>query len=380
MRALDRRRRKPLDTVATPMMPQQIRDSIERGQHHEAQVIRLFLYVSVVVQLTFGVLFGVWDWLTFLPLIIVAFLTLPLYVVALFWVSRGYTVGAGVMAVAVPIGPLVAYTSAFSVDASVHVLLFIYAIGLFVLVPQNQPQVRLYLALAIFAAFIVCETVFIADRSWAQIEPDVIQTFSAINRVNTAAGIIFLGVLLHRRIEFNRHILEGAARHGELLATTDELTGLPNRRPIIAQLDDFEQHKVTDYAIVLIDIDHFKTINDEFGHHCGDIMLQHVARFLREHFRESDMPARWGGDEFLVLMPSVPRHSLVSVLERLRSSVASMSIACGEHEHRVTVSVGAAHGIVGETADECIAAADHALYRAKHEGRNRVVAVGLGER
>jgi len=380
MRALDRRRRKPLSAVATPMMPQQIRDTIERGHRQEARTIQVFLHVSIVVQVVFGVLFGVWDWLTYLPLILVALLTLPLYAVALYWVSRGYTVGAGVMAVAVPIGPLVAYTSAFSVDASVHVLLFIYAIGLFVLVPYDQPQVRLYLALAIFAAFVVCETVFVQERAWAVLEPEVMATFSAINRTNTAAGIIFLGVRLHRRMEFNRHILEGAARHGELLATTDDLTGLPNRRPVIAQLEDFERRDVPDYAIVLIDIDHFKTINDEYGHHCGDTMLQHVARFLREHFRESDMPSRWGGDEFLVLMPSVPRRYLVPVLERLRSSVAAMGIECGDHEHHVTVSVGAAHGIAGETADECIAAADHALYRAKHEGRNRVVAVGVGDR
>jgi diguanylate cyclase (GGDEF)-like protein len=362
------------------MMPQQIRDTIARGKVQEARTTRVFLYASVLAQLSFAVLFAVWGADRFLPLIVVAILTLPLYGVAVMWARRGNSAGAGVMAVAIPIGPLVAYTAAFSVDASVHVLLFIFAIGLFVLVPNDRPEARLYLALGIFVAFVVCETVFTLDRSWATIDPATIETFAAVNRTNTAAGIILLGILLHKRMEFHRRILEGAAKHGELLATTDDLTGLPNRRPVIAQLEEFEKQGISDYAIVLIDIDHFKSINDEFGHHCGDAMIHHVGQHLRDHFRQSDMASRWGGDEFLVLMPNIPRRSLVAVLERLRSSVAAMAVPCHDHIHHVTVSVGAAHGLTGETADECIAAADHALYRAKHEGRDRVVAVGTSDR
>ncbi len=379
MRALERRRTQSSTTV-TPLMPQQIRDSIARGRVEQQNFIRLFLLGSIGVQVFFVVIFAIWDVVTYLPLMLVAVLTLPLFGVALVWLSRGFAVGAGVIAVTVPVAPVVAYTSAFSVDSSIHLMLFVFAVGIFVLVPNDKPQVRLYLGLGIYAVFVLCETVFTSALAWAELEPGVAAMFAAVIRVTTGASIVLIAVVLHRRMEFDRHILEGAARHGELLATTDDLTGLPNRRPVIAQLEAFEKDGMADYAIVLIDIDHFKAVNDEFGHYCGDMMIRHVAQHLRDHFRESDMASRWGGDEFLVLMPTIPRGSLVSVLERLRSSIASMAVPCGEHVHHVTVSVGAAHGIAGETADECIAAADHALYRAKAQGRDRVVAVGVSDR
>ena len=133
------------------------------------------------------------------------------------------------------------------------------------------------------------------------------------------------------------------------------------------------------YAIALVDLDHFKTINDEFGHDCGDKILQAVADTLRNHFRDSDMVSRWGGDEFLVLIPGVRHADLVPILDRLRRSINLIEKRCSEHVHQVTVSIGAAMGALGQTPDECIAAADHALYRAKAEGRDKVVAVGVSQ-
>jgi len=150
-----------------------------------------------------------------------------------------------------------------------------------------------------------------------------------------------------------------------------------NRRPVIAQLSEWAQRGRGNYAMALIDLDHFKTVNDEFGHDCGDKILQTVANTLRNHFRDSDMVSRWGGDEFLVLIPGVRHADLVPILERLRRSISLIEKPCSEHVHTVTVSIGAAMGAIGQTPDECIAAADHALYRAKEEGRNKVVAVGV---
>lgn len=379
MRAIDRRRHQA-NAAVTPLMPQQIRDSIARGKADQRRFIRQFLLGSVGVQAFFVTMFLLWDPVAYLPLIAVATLTLPLFLVALIWLRRGFAFGAGVIAVTVPIAPIVAYTSAFSVDSSIHIMLFVFGLGIFVLIPDEKAHARLYMGVGIYAVFVVCETVFTESRAWAELDAETVGTFAAVIRATTGASIVLLAIVLHRRMEFDRHILEGAARHGELLATTDDLTGLPNRRPVIAQLEQFEKESMTDYAIVLIDIDHFKSVNDEFGHSCGDVMIRHVGHHLREHFRETDMASRWGGDEFLVLMPHIPRRSLVSVLERLRSSIAAMTVPCVDHMHHVTVSVGAAHGVTGETADECIAAADHALYRAKHEGRDRVVAVGTSER
>ena len=152
-----------------------------------------------------------------------------------------------------------------------------------------------------------------------------------------------------------------------------------NRRPIIAQLSQWAARGRGNYAIALIDLDYFKTINDEYGHDCGDTVIQAVALTLRSHFREADMVSRWGGDEFLVLMPGVRHADLLPVLDRLRQAINLIEKRCKGHVHRVTVSIGASMGAMGQTPDECIAAADHALYRAKEEGRNRVVAVGVSE-
>jgi diguanylate cyclase (GGDEF)-like protein len=182
--------------------------------------------------------------------------------------------------------------------------------------------------------------------------------------------------VLQAKLRLNRHILEGAARYGELRATTDELTGVYNRRPVIAQLEDYAERGRGNYAIALIDLDGFKAINDTHGHDCGDEIIRVVADALTEHFRASDMVSRWGGDEFLVLMPGIRSVDLEPVLERLRAEIAAIRQPCGSEVHTVTVSIGAAMGEPDQSPDECIAAADHALYRAKEHGRNTVVTVG----
>ena len=198
-----------------------------------------------------------------------------------------------------------------------------------------------------------------------------------VNRLCAVALVALVAVLIQYRFVSTRRVLEGAARYGELRATTDELTGVYNRRPVIAQLAEWAHRGRGNYAIALIDLDNFKTINDQFGHDCGDLIIQEVAATMREHFRDTDMVSRWGGDEFLVLMPGIRHSDLIPVLERLRRAVSRIDKRCNNHPHSVTVSIGAAMGSHEQTPDECIAAADHALYRAKAEGRNRVVAVGV---
>ncbi|HZL81691.1 MAG TPA: GGDEF domain-containing protein [Demequina sp.] len=199
------------------------------------------------------------------------------------------------------------------------------------------------------------------------------------NRIVAGLCILLVVAVIQVNMSATRRILEGAARYGELRATTDELTGVYNRRPVVAQLTQWAERGRGNYAIALIDLDHFKTINDEFGHDCGDTVLQEVALTLRSHFRETDMVSRWGGDEFLVLMPGVRHADVVPVLERLRRAIKLIEKRCPEHVHHASVSIGAAMGAMGQSPDECIAAADHALYRAKEEGRDKVVAVGVME-
>jgi diguanylate cyclase (GGDEF)-like protein len=232
------------------------------------------------------------------------------------------------------------------------------------------------LSFGILAIYLTCEMTWPAGSGFNQLPDDISAQLAMFNRTVAAflAGAAL--AVLQVKLRLNRQILEGAARYGELRATTDELTGVYNRRPVIAQLEEYAARGRGNYAIALIDLDGFKAINDTHGHDCGDEILRLVADSLTDHFRASDMVSRWGGDEFLILMPGIRHTDLEPVLERLRAEIAAIRKPCGSEMHEVTVSIGAAMGEVGQSPDDCIAAADHALYRAKEEGRNKVVTVG----
>jgi two-component system cell cycle response regulator len=165
------------------------------------------------------------------------------------------------------------------------------------------------------------------------------------------------------------------------LALTDTLTGLYNRRYASRHLaTEVEQSKRTGkpLGLLLIDIDHFKTINDTHGHAAGDEVLRAVANRLSRHLRGFDTVARWGGEEFVVVMPEATLEVARSVAERLRRKVASgpVTISGGGGDVIVTVSIGVA--VTGDdvsTMDDLLRAADAAMYFAKRNGRNRVATI-----
>jgi len=159
-------------------------------------------------------------------------------------------------------------------------------------------------------------------------------------------------------------------------ANTDVLTGLPNRRFLHAQLEsEFERavryHRT--FSVVMLDIDHFKAINDTFGHGVGDAILQEVAELLKAQARTLDTAGRWGGEEFLLLLPELPLENACEVAERLRTLIGAHTFAHGEP---LTVSLGVAEFAPQETLPALLARADRALYDAKTRGRNRVVSEG----
>jgi diguanylate cyclase (GGDEF)-like protein len=157
-------------------------------------------------------------------------------------------------------------------------------------------------------------------------------------------------------------------------AVTDELTDLSNRRRFMEeiQLEVARAERLgTELALVLFDLDHFKQINDQFGHQAGDGVLRRTAGVIRDRVRETDVPARIGGEEFAVILPGTDRHGGRSLAEHLRHDLPQL-VAVPEGDWRVTASFGVADHVRGETADALIAAADRALYRAKAEGRDRV--------
>lgn len=162
------------------------------------------------------------------------------------------------------------------------------------------------------------------------------------------------------------------------LAVTDELTGLYNRRYFdrhLALMLDKAREQDRDMAVMLIDMDFFKSVNDTHGHDIGDAVLKEFAVRLRRNIRGVDLACRFGGEEFVVLMPDTDYRQAQSVAERVRTAVAERPFDMGtQYPLQVTVSVGVAlNESDSDTPEMILKRADVALYRAKREGRNRVV-------
>lgn len=154
------------------------------------------------------------------------------------------------------------------------------------------------------------------------------------------------------------------------MAVTDPLTGLRNRRYVRRHLEGVLRNSGA--AVLLIDVDRFKSVNDTYGHAAGDDVLREVAERVRGHLRAADVVARYGGEEFLVVMSGATAEDGQLVAERLRSAISTVPIQADGRTLSVTASVGVAAGEMGALSDEVVSAADAALYRAKNNGRNRV--------
>jgi diguanylate cyclase (GGDEF)-like protein len=161
------------------------------------------------------------------------------------------------------------------------------------------------------------------------------------------------------------------------LALTDALTGLANRRWAEEQLEE-ELARAERYghgfAVVMLDIDHFKVLNDTHGHPAGDAVLVDLSEQLRRMVRATDQVARWGGEEFLILAPETPLEAAAELAEALRVHVAAGSLGAGRFA--MTVSLGVAGFRAGDSVAHVIDRADAALYRAKRGGRNRIEVEG----
>lgn len=178
--------------------------------------------------------------------------------------------------------------------------------------------------------------------------------------------------LLVRDIDEHRETLESLLR----AASSDPLTGLANRRALLEAADiEFDRHKrkPRDIGLLLIDIDHFKQINDTYGHPVGDKVIRNLAAVLLQSVRSIDVVARIGGEEFAVLLPSTDQTMAVLIAERIRSNAAAQRIVVSAAEINYRVSIGVAR-VTSEIQglDDLIEAADHALYDAKHQGRDRI--------
>ncbi len=179
---------------------------------------------------------------------------------------------------------------------------------------------------------------------------------------------------MRAQLRIQKRALAEALERNNLLARQDELTGLPNRRHALEMMG-YEERRAKREAVppsvCILDIDHFKHINDSYGHPAGDQVLRLLATHAQRALRGPDLLARWGGEEFVLLMPQTSVLDAVMVVERLRIALAQDEVWRQRPDLKVTFSAGIA-GLTGnETMEEAVARADVALYRAKQSGRNR---------
>jgi diguanylate cyclase (GGDEF)-like protein len=196
---------------------------------------------------------------------------------------------------------------------------------------------------------------------------------SLAEAVDESARKVELAVL-----ELESEIVERRKLEVELrrLATEDGLTGILNRSAFMAagqrEMEHMQQFDQT-LVVLMFDVDHFKAINDRYGHEGGDLALRHLSSLLRSDLRDGDLLGRLGGEEFAIVLPGASLDVAGTIAERLRSCVEASRLAFGEHVIGMTISVGlAVRQATDRTIEPIIARADAALYRAKRAGRNRV--------
>ncbi len=218
----------------------------------------------------------------------------------------------------------------------------------------------------------------VADRSQAGVDPRLLvkTLMTELGKAATRAA-----KLEAQFVEKSREldVIRESLSQSEARARTDALTGLPNRHALVeffraAQTAAMEQGKPL--SVLLIDIDHFKRFNDNFGHGVGDQVLRLVAKALQAGVRENDLAARYGGEELIAVLPSADLATCTAIADRIRRAIADGKItrrSTGEVLPSITVSIGVGEFQLGESMEDLIDRCDRALYQAKKRGRNLVV-------
>ena len=219
-------------------------------------------------------------------------------------------------------------------------------------------------------------------HSGAKADPDVydprVQAAYFASLVLFVCGLMAVSgrvTAMRQRMRSQKTELAQAFERINLLATHDELTGLPNRRAMTAMLEAERQRSLRaghQWSVAVLDVDHFKRVNDVHGHASGDEALRAVARVCAAGVRKYDSVSRWGGEEYVLLFRDIDPQLALAAAERIRTSLEIAQVCFGDTTFGVTASIGVAAYLPGEEVARTLSRADHALYEAKAAGRNRV--------
>ncbi|OGT14020.1 MAG: hypothetical protein A2342_01575 [Gallionellales bacterium RIFOXYB12_FULL_54_9] len=287
------------------------------------------------------------------------------------WFNRKgrYALARWTLAFSVIASQLLAILTAFGSFLYVHYYFILFAIIPVAFFPRQQWRSLVFLFIFNVWLFITFE------NHWFAPDPEILLLDSAIAqslRTGYAASTFLTTLAFIWMMDL---IAERNEKQLEALSVTDMLTELPNRRYFelaFCQEMAVSRRDNKPLALLMLDIDHFKRINDTFGHDEGDRVLRHIARVLRQAIRAGNVIARVGGEEFAVLLPGAARSEAMEVAERIRFSIESESYLCQGGKLDVTVSIGVCDVDGALPMEDSYRAADKALYIAKQQGRNRV--------
>jgi len=254
-----------------------------------------------------------------------------------------------------------------------------------------------FIALVIVAGGCIAYAYWVMDHALSVLDPlflrdqaDVVEQLlfgaGVLLAITILFGLFFIYPLIRRHLSEEgklRAMTESLHARSETLqhaALTDGLTGMQNRRYFDDALREYleEFRRISKpVGLLILDLDHFKSVNDTHGHDMGDEVLRMVAACLREFTRYHDVVARLGGEEFAVVAPNMDNDMLVKLAERIRKAIAALTVTRGNIRLKVTTSVGIAVWDGKESADQFYQRADRMLYEAKRLGRNRVHAQAI---
>jgi diguanylate cyclase (GGDEF)-like protein len=343
-----------------------------REQRRQGIVLRSYLAASVALSVAFAFYF---QRLPETPQQLAAFVSLAAaasMVGAFIGDVYGHRTAAGVVSQLAPVVPVLIYAWIFSVEAGFGSYLFIGALGLVVLVPDHRQRTRLMSVAVLVLAVVVVQVVFTRERALAPLPIDQTTALATFNRTIMSLSLFTLALLLNRSVRVARMLVRSSLALSKTEANTDVLTGLPHRRPVWERVSDLVDAE-TPFTLALADVDHFKRLNDHYGHDCGDQTLVRISRELAAAVREQDIVGRWGGEEFIVVLAG-DHEGAARAIERVHASVTGTAPECDDDAPPVTVSIGYAPWFPGDDPWKTLRRADHALYAAKRAGRNRVLA------
>ncbi|MFW9616219.1 GGDEF domain-containing protein [Aquabacterium sp.] len=270
-------------------------------------------------------------------------------------------------------------TYAYSVTGRIHgsIMMLLTLVQVFGIFNMSQRDSRLagFYSLGLMGCAMVYKTLTDPENYPYQLElAHFILIAAILPTISSLAGQLNS---MRMRLQSQKNELAQALTRIQILATRDELTGLFNRRHMMEVLTQHQKRLIRSghhrFCLALLDIDHFKRINDTHGHGVGDEVLREFAATLQRALRDNDVFARWGGEEFLLLINDTSPELANIGLERARDMLASAPLLAHMPDLRVTFSAGLTGYDDVEELSICIERADQALYRAKAEGRNRTV-------